>query len=80
LRIERDGVVIDANIIGNFKINEREFSVCSYVDSEANAKIIIIEIERVGSNIITKDIPDEDMEFVLDKYKEIESILLESGE
>lgn len=69
-------LTIEAEIIGEFKINEKEYVVCSYADSMENYKIGIVEIVRKGNDVEVKDIPDDEIDFVLKKYKEIEEHLL----
>lgn len=77
MNLEINGNVISTDLIGGFKVNEHEYAVCSYVDSDGNSKIVITEIVKDGDKVKAKDIPKEDMEFVLARYKEFEAKLLE---
>lgn len=76
MKIEYDNKSINTEVIGGFKINEKEYAVCSYDDGDANYKIVIVEVFREGDKIVTKNIPNEDMDLVLKTYKEIEDKLL----
>ena len=76
MKIEFNDVVVDAEIIGGFKIGEKEYAVCSYADSNENYKIVISEIVRDNGVIMTKNIPNEEMDLVLETYRKIEDKLL----
>ena len=77
MKIEYENMTVDAEVIGGFKINEKEYAVCSYEDTNENYKIVIVEVLRDGERIITKDIPNEEMNLVLETYRKIEDKLLE---
>lgn len=77
MKLNYNNTIIDVEVIGGFKINEHEYSVCSYEDEFNKYKIVIVEIQREGEDIKVKDIPEEEMELVMSTYKEIESKLLE---
>jgi len=77
MRINYDGIDIDVDIIGGFKIETNEYAVCSYVDSGNNYKIVILQVVRNGDDIQVKNIPNDEMDLVLSKYKEIEKEMLE---
>lgn len=80
MRLELDGITIDTDVIGGFKINEHEYAVCSYVDSLNNSKIVIVEVIRNGENITTKDIPENEYDYVLATYTNIEEKILEGDD
>ena len=75
--INYEGMEISVQIIGGFKIEEKEYAVCSYVDSNENYKIVIVQVVRSGNDMQVKNIPNEDMDFVISKYNEIKAKLLE---
>ena len=77
MKINYNNTLIDAQIIGGFKINEKEYAVLSYIDSNDNAKIVIVEIYRNGNNLEPREIPENEIEFVLEKYKELETKIME---
>lgn len=77
MKINYNNTLVDTEIIGGFKINEKEYAVLSYIDSNNNAKIVIVEVYKNGDKLEPKDIPENEIDFVLEKYKEIESKLLE---
>ena len=77
MKINYNNTLVDTEIIGGFKINEKEYAVLSYIDSNNNAKIVIVEVYRNKDKLEPKDIPENEIDFVLEKYKEIESKLLE---
>lgn len=77
MRIEYDNMLVDTEIIGGFKINDKEYAVCSYADTNQNYKIVIVEVVKNGDEIITKNIPNEEIDLVLETYKKIENKLLE---
>jgi len=77
MKINYNNTLVDTEIIGGFKINEKEYAVLSYIDSNNNAKIVIVEVYKNGDKLEPKDIPEDEIDFVLEKYKEIESKLLE---
>ena len=77
MKINYNNKLVDTEIIGGFKINNKEYAVLSYIDSDDNAKIVIVEVYKNGNQLEPKDIPENEIDFVLEKYKEIESKLLE---
>ena len=77
MKINYNDKLVDTEIIGGFKINNKEYAVLSYIDSDDNAKIVIVEVYKNGNQLEPKDIPEDEIDFVLEKYKEIESKLLE---
>ena len=77
MKINYNNTLVDTEIIGGFKINEKEYAVLSYIDSNNNAKIVIVEVYKNGDKLEPKDIPEDEIDLVLEKYKEIESKLLE---
>ena len=77
MKINYNNILVDTEIIGGFKINDKEYAVLSYIDSDNNAKIVIIEVYKNGNQLEPREIPEDEMDFVLEKYKEIESKLLE---
>ena len=77
MKINYNNKLVDTEIIGGFKINQKEYAVLSYIDSDNNAKIVIVEIYRNGEKLEPRDIPENEINLVLEKYKEIESKLLE---
>ena len=77
MKINYNNTLVDTEIIGGFKINDKEYAVLSYIDSNDNAKIVIVEVYKNGDKLEPKDIPENEINFVLEKYKEIESKLLE---
>ena len=77
MKINYNNTLVDTEIIGGFKINDKEYAVLSYIDSNNNAKIVIVEVYRNKDKLEPKDIPENEIDFVLEKYKEIESKLLE---
>lgn len=76
MKLQYDGLIIDSEIIGGFKINEKEYAVCSYADSNNNYKIVIVEVVRDGKELKTKKIPADEIDFVLSRYKELEKEIL----
>ena len=77
MKINYNNILVDTEIIGGFKINDKEYAVLSYIDSNHNAKIVIVEVYKNGNQLEPREIPEDEMDFVLEKYKEIESKLLE---
>ena len=77
MKINYNNILVDTEIIGGFKINDKEYAVLSYIDSDNNAKIVIVEVYKNGNQLEPREIPEDEMDFVLEKYKEIESKLLE---
>ena len=77
MKIDYENLIIDTEIIGGFKIDEKEYAVLSYIDSNENAKIVIVEVYRNKDKLEAKNIKEEEMDLVLQKYREIESKLLE---
>lgn len=77
MKINYNNTLVDTEIIGGFKINDKEYAVLSYIDSNDNNKIVIVEVYKNGDKLEPKDIPENEIDFVLEKYKEIESKLLE---
>ena len=77
MKINYNNTLVDTEIIGGFKINDKEYAVLSYIDSNDNAKIVIVEVYKNRDKLEPKDIPENEINFVLEKYKEIESKLLE---
>ena len=77
MEIEIDGVKVTTNIIGGFQVDEKEYAVCSYEDDRNNCKIIILQTETEGDTIRVKEIPDEDVEKVMDTYERIKKEALE---
>ena len=77
MKINYNNTLVDTEIIGGFKINDKEYAVLSYIDSNDNNKLVIVEVYKNGDKLEPKDIPEDEIDFVLEKYKEIESKLLE---
>lgn len=77
MKIEYNGKLIEANIIGEFKINEKEYVVTSYVDDQEEYKIVILQVIRNGEEVKTINVPDEDIEEVLSTYESIKNSLME---
>lgn len=76
MKLKYNGIKMDVDIMGGFKIDTHEYAVCSYMDSENNFKVIIVEILRDGDNIKTKNIPEKYIDMVISKYEEIKNFLL----
>ena len=76
MKFKYKNLKMDVNPIGTFNIDTHEYVVCSYMDSEKNCKIVILEIVKNGKKIKTKDIPKEDVDMVINKFNEIKSQLL----
>lgn len=76
MRLEIDNLVLETELIGGFKINNHEYAVCFYIDSDNNSKIVIVEVIRNGNEVQTRNIPSEEVDFVLARYKEIEEKML----
>ena len=76
MKIEYDNRIVDVEVIGGFKINQKEYAVCSYKDSDENYKIILVEVVRDGNNITTKNIPNDEIDLVLKTYRKIENKIL----
>ena len=77
MKIEYNGRLIEANIIGEFKINEKEYVVTSYADDQEEYKIVILQVIRNGEEVKTINVPDEDIEEVLSTYESIKNSLME---
>ena len=77
MRIEYNGRLIEANIIGEFKTNEKEYIVTSYADDQEEYKIVILQVIRNGEEIKAINVPKEDIEEVLSVYEEIKNSLME---
>ena len=77
MKVNYNGIQMEANLIGKFKIDKAEYAVCSYEDDKNNNKIIIFQIEEKDGKIITKDIPQSDIEKVKKCFEEIKEKLLE---
>ena len=75
MKFEYNNKIIDVKVIGGFKLNKKEYAVCSYDDKE-NSKIVILEIYKENDIIKTRKIPKEDINIVFNKYKEIEEKIL----
>lgn len=76
MKINYSGLNIDVEIIGGFKLNDKDYAVCSYADSSDNYKIVIVETVRTGDKIEVKEIPDNEINVVLDRYRELEKHIL----
>lgn len=77
MKIEYNNMIVDVDVIGGFKINNKEYAVCSYSDSNDNYKIVIVEVIRDSNGIGTRNIPSDEIDFVYEAYKKIESELLD---
>ncbi len=77
MEIEYDGIKMFANIIGGFQYKEKEYAVCSFEDDFSIHKIIILQTEAVGDTIVTKEIPDEDVEDVVNCFQKIRNKIME---
>ncbi len=75
LEVEYNGIKMKADILGEFKVEDKEYAVCSYEDDQDNHKIVIVQIEKKEGIYYTKDIPDEDIDKVLSYYNEIKKKL-----
>ena len=76
MEINYNDTIIKTEIIGGFKINEKEYAVLSYIDSNEIAKIVIVEVYRNGNELKPRKIPKDEIDFVLEKYKELESKIM----
>ena len=79
MKIEYNNKIVDVEIIGGFKVNQKEYAVCSYEDSDDVYKIIIVEVVRDGGSITTKNIPNDEIDLVLETYRKIENKILDGG-
>ena len=77
MKIEYNGKLIEANIIGEFKINEKEYVVTSYAEDQEEYKIVILQVIRNGEEVKAINVPDEDIEEVLSTYESIKNSLME---
>ncbi len=77
MEIEYNGIKMNVDIMGEFKVDENEYAVCSYEDDQDNYKVIIVQVEKVDGKYITKDIPDEEVDKVTEAYKAIKAKLEE---
>ena len=77
MEINYNNTIIETEIIGGFKINQKEYAVLSYIDSNEIAKIVIVEVYRNGNELKSREIPKDEIDFVLEKYKELESKIME---
>ena len=77
MEIEYNGIKRRVNIMGGFKLKEKDYAVCSYADSEENYKIIIVQVIKDSVEMHTVDIPAEDREDVIRAYEEIRNYVLE---
>ena len=77
MRIKYDNLGIDVEIIGGFRINEKEYAVCLYDDSDKNSKIVIVELIKENGDVHVKDIPEDEIDFVLSQYEKIEKAIME---
>ena len=80
MEIEYNGELIRVDVIGGFKIEDKEYAVCSYVDTQENYKIAIVQVRRDSEGIHAMDIPSEDIEKVTKYYEEIKNKIMEDGE
>lgn len=80
MKLKYDGIIMDVDIIGGFKLEKAEYAVCSYLDSEKNCKIVIVQVFKNGNTIKTRAVPEKDIDMVITKYKEIEKYLLGGNE
>jgi hypothetical protein len=76
MKINYEGLDIDVEIIGGFKFNNKEYAVCSYADAAEIYKIVIVEFFKNGDKFEIREIPDNEFDLVLEKYKEIEMQIL----
>ena len=79
MEIEFEGVKVKANIIGGFQIDEKQYAVCSYEDELNNCKIIILQTETDVDTIKTKEIPEEDVDKVMNVYEKIKKEIMEEA-
>ena len=77
MEIEYNGIKTKVNIIGEFKIADKEYVVCSYEDDQNNNKIAIVQIVRDATGTHAVDIPNEEIELVTNYYEEIKKALME---
>ena len=79
MEIDFEGVKVKANIIGGFQIDEKQYAVCSYEDELNNCKIIILQTETDVDTIKTKEIPEEDVDKVMNVYEKIKKEIMEEA-
>lgn len=77
MKIEYNGTNIEVNIIGEFKIEEKNYIVTSYADENNNYKIVILQLIKDGSSIRAVNVKEEDIEKVRNAYEEIKNTLME---
>lgn len=77
MKIEYNGRLMEANIMGEFKINEKEYIVTSYEDDHEEYKIVILQVIRNGEEVKAINVPDEDIDEVLSTYEGIKESLME---
>lgn len=75
MELEYNGVKITVDIMGEFKVEENEYAVCSYEDDQDNHKIVIVQVEKADEKYIAKDIPDEEVDKVMETYEAIKAKL-----
>ena len=77
MKIEYNGTNIEVNIIGEFKVEEKNYIVTSYADENNNYKIVILQLIKDGSSIKAVNVKEEDIEKVRNAYEEIKNTLME---
>ena len=77
MEFDFDGTKMIANIIGEFQYNDKNYAVCSIEDNVDIHKIIILQTELDQGKVITKEIPDEEVEGVVNYFQTIKNSIME---
>lgn len=81
MKVDYNGLNIESDIIGGFKIQDKEYVVTSYADSGENYKIVILQVIKDENGKKAINVPDEDIELVTETFNNIkESIMEEEDE
>ena len=77
MKIEIEGKKIKVNIMGEFEVEENTYAACSYEDNEDNHKIVLLQIEKRDGVYYPDEIPEENVEKVVNYFQEIKDKLME---
>ena len=76
MKLNYHGKEIKVDIIGGFEFNNKKYAVCTYNDIE-NQKIVIVETFTDDTGMHTKDIPDDEVNKVIEYFNLIKEKLME---
>ena len=77
MEVNYNGLNIESEIIGGFKIEDKEYVVTSYADDASNCKIVILQLIRDENGVKAVNVPDEDIEKVTAVFNEVKETIME---